>query len=155
MGNEPKTLAILHIFYQTSILLNFENLSKTCNPIFLFKGKGWCLQPQPCWLHHLHYQQSHGYRATDLKKHFLFNIQLIYWLWKEAILATMREEKELAVAAHCSPTCSHDEAGSEQCLFPPHCSLNFHLLLIPTHTSEKKHFWVYSAEQFSTTFTWK
>ena len=156
MGNEPKIVAILHIFYQTSILPNFENLSKTFNPVFLFKGKGLCLQPQPCWLHHLCYQHSHGYLATDLNKHFLFHIKVIYWLWKEPILATMREENKLAVAAPSSPTCSHDEAGSEQCLFPLHCSLNFHLLLISTtHISEKKHFWVYCTEQFSTTPTWK
>lgn len=143
MRNEPKIPAILHILWQAFCRI-LKNLSETCNPVFLFKGKGLCLQPQPCWLHHLCCQHSHGYLAADLNKSLLFNIKVIYWLWKEPILAAMREEKELAVAVPSSPTCSHDEAGPEQHLLPLHCSLNFHLLLISTtNISEKKNFWVY------------
>lgn len=134
----------------------FWKSKRNLHPIFPFKGKGLCLQPQPCWLHHLRYQHSHGHLATDLNKHFLFDIKVIYQLWKEPILTTIREEKELAVAVPSSPTCSHDEAGAEHCLFAMHCSLNFLLLLISTtHISEKKHFQVYCTEQFSTTPTWK
>jgi len=148
LGNEPKTRAILHTVYQTSVLPNFENLSKTCNLIFLFKRKGSCLQPQPSWLHHLFYYHSHGNLVTGLNKCFLFNIKVIYWLWKEPILATIGEEKELAVAAPSSPASSHDEAASEQRLFHLHCSLNFHFLLIPTthNTSLKRNISEYIIE---------
>lgn len=124
MGSEPKILAILHIFCQMSILSNLEDLSKTCNAIFLFKGKGLHLQPQPCWLHHLHYQHSHGYLATDLNKHFLFNVIGIYWLshWLKLDLSSV--------------SCT--------------CTTPWTLLISTTHTSEKKCFGWNCTEQFST-----